>query len=148
MGFASNARTGRFVVLLAALLAAPLGGCLTQVYQRGFVMPENALEQVPIGSTQEQVLIVLGTPSTVATLNGEVFYYISQVSSKTAFMPEQIADQRVLAVYFETKTRRVQRVANYGMQDGQVFDFVSRTTATGGENLSFLRQVFSKNRSS
>lgn len=135
-------------MLLAALLAVPLAGCFTTTYQRGFVMPEDALEQVPVGSTQEQVLIVLGTPSTVATLNGEVFYYISQKSAKTAFMPEKIADQRVLAVYFDTKTRRVQRVANYGMQDGQVFDFVSRTTASGGENLSFLRQIFSKNRSS
>ena len=29
---------------------------------------------------QEQVLIVLGTPSTVATVSGEAFYYISQTS--------------------------------------------------------------------
>ncbi len=31
-----------------------------------------------MGASQEQVLIVLGTPSTVATVSGEVFYYISQ----------------------------------------------------------------------
>ena len=37
-----------------------------------------SLEQLPLGSSQEQVLIVLGTPSTVATISGEVFYYISQ----------------------------------------------------------------------
>src|SRR5438034_11803877 len=56
-------------VLAAAALAATvmLGGCdrFTQVYQRGYVLPEGALEQVPLGATQEQVLIVLGTPSTV-----------------------------------------------------------------------------------
>ncbi len=49
-----------------------------QTFQRGYVLPEGALEQIPLGSSQEQVLIVLGTPSTVATVSGEAFYYISQ----------------------------------------------------------------------
>ena len=44
------------------------------------MLPDGALEQIPVGATQEQVLIVLGTPSTVATVNGEAFYYISQKS--------------------------------------------------------------------
>jgi hypothetical protein len=28
------------------------------------------------------------------------------------------------------------------MQDGKVFDFISRTTPTGGEELSMLSQIF------
>src|SRR5262249_61286002 len=36
-----------------------LGGCFSETYQRGYIVPEGALEQIPIGSTQEQVLIVL-----------------------------------------------------------------------------------------
>jgi outer membrane protein assembly factor BamE (lipoprotein component of BamABCDE complex) len=144
----SDFTIGRRAWLAGVLAAAlPLGGCLTQTLQRGYVMPDNALEQVPIGSTQEQVLIVLGTPSTVATLNGEVFYYISQTSKQTAFLAPEIVDQRVLAVYFEPKTRRVQRVANYGLQDGKVFDFIGRSTSAGGEELSFLRQILSANKS-
>ncbi|ALK09950.1 outer membrane protein assembly factor BamE [Blastochloris viridis] len=139
---------GRRALVAGALAALPLGGCFTQTMQRGYVMPENALEQVPIGSTQEQVLIVLGTPSTVATLNGEVFYYISQTTKQTAFLDPKIVDQRVLAVYFEPKARRVTRVANYGLQDGKVFDFIGRSTSAGGEELSFLRQVLSANKSS
>jgi outer membrane protein assembly factor BamE (lipoprotein component of BamABCDE complex) len=59
-----------------------LGGCLSESYQRGYIVPDGALEQIPIGSTQEQVLIVLGTPSTVATVSGEAFYYISQRSER------------------------------------------------------------------
>jgi outer membrane protein assembly factor BamE (lipoprotein component of BamABCDE complex) len=38
-------------------------------------------------------------------------------------------------------TRAVDRVANYGMQDGKVFDFVSRTTPTGGTEPDFLRNM-------
>jgi len=141
-------RTSRLrPVLAAAALAATvmLGGCdsFTQVYQRGYVLPEGALEQVPLGATQEQVLIVLGTPSTVATVSGEVFYYISQrAEQKLAFMNQEVTNQRVIAVYFD-KQRRVQRLANYGLKDGKVFDFVSRTTPTSGVELNYMNYIFS-----
>ena len=103
---------------------------------------EGALEQIPIGATQEQVLIVLGTPSTVATVSGEAFYYISQTSQRAfAFMPYDVKDQRVIAVYFD-QDRRVKRLANYGLKDGKIFDFVSQTTPTGGKDVEYLRNVF------
>jgi len=59
------------------------GGCFTQNYQRGYILAEGALEQIPLGAPQEQVLITLGTPSTVATVSGEVFYYISKRTEQT-----------------------------------------------------------------
>jgi outer membrane protein assembly factor BamE (lipoprotein component of BamABCDE complex) len=119
-----------------------LGGCLSESYQRGYIVPDGALEQIPIGSTQEQVLIVLGTPSTVATVSGEAFYYISQRSERPiGFMPQRVVDQRVVAIYFD-KTRRVERLANYGLKDGRVFDFVSRTTPTGGKDYAYVNAMF------
>ncbi len=143
-GAALRRRVGVAVWLAAALA---LGGCadsgFTQHFQRGYVLPEGALEQIPLGATQEQVLIVLGTPSTVATVSGEAFYYISQRAEKpVAFMPQLVKDQRVVAVYFD-KNRRVERLANYGLKDGKVFDYVSRTTPTSGKELSYLGYVFS-----
>ena len=131
-------------VAVAAVVALGLmlGGCFSETYQKGYIVPDGALEQVPIGSTQEQVLIVLGTPSTVATVSGEAFYYISQRSERPVnFMPQTVTDQRVVAVYFD-KNRRVQRLANYGMKDGRIFDFVSRTTPTSGQELTYLTYVF------
>ena len=47
----------------------------------------------------------------------------------------------MVAVYFD-KDRRVRRLANYGMKDGKVFDYVSQTTPTGGNDYSYLQQVF------
>ena len=38
--------------------------------------------------------------------------------------------------------RRVQRLANYGLKDGKVFDFISRTTPTSGNELNYLGYVF------
>jgi outer membrane protein assembly factor BamE (lipoprotein component of BamABCDE complex) len=132
----------RLAWALACALALAGCGNLTETLQRGYVLPEGALEQIPVGATQEQVLIVLGTPSTVATVNGEAFYYISQKAQRSAaFMPHQVVDQRVVAVYFD-KDRRVERLANYGLKDGKIFDFVSQTTTTGGQELSYVRNIF------
>jgi outer membrane protein assembly factor BamE (lipoprotein component of BamABCDE complex) len=36
----------------------------------------------------------------------------------------------------------VQRLANYGLQDGRIFDFISRTTPTSGQELSYLTPLF------
>ncbi|HWV51304.1 outer membrane protein assembly factor BamE [Pseudorhodoplanes sp.] len=134
--------SGAALLALACALALPGCGATEQTFQRGYVVPEGALEQIPLGSSQEQVLIVMGTPSTVATVTGEVFYYISQRGQKAAaFLPQKVVDQRVIAVYFD-KERRVSRLADYGIKDGKVFDFVSKTTPTGGAEMSYLTYLF------
>ncbi len=86
--------------------------------------PNIAIEQVPVGSSKDQVLIALGSPSTTENFGGEAFYYISQTRKQSvAFMPEKVVGQRVVAVYFD-KNDTVIRVADYGLKDGKVFDFV------------------------
>jgi outer membrane protein assembly factor BamE (lipoprotein component of BamABCDE complex) len=126
---------------LLVALALGLGGCFGETFQRGYVLPEGALEQIPLGASQEQVLIVLGTPSTVATVSGEAFYYISQRAERSiSFLQASIVDQRVIAIYFD-RNRRVERVASYGYKDGKVFDFVSRTTPTAGSDNNIIKGI-------
>ncbi|HEY0218902.1 MAG TPA: outer membrane protein assembly factor BamE [Afipia sp.] len=138
----ANWRSGLRTSLAALALCAALGGCTSEQYQKGYILPAGALEQIPLGASQDQVLIVMGTPSTVATLSGEVFYYISQrAERKVAFMNQEVIDQRVIAIYFD-KDRRVQRIANYGLKDGKLFDFISRTTPTSGQETSYLTPLF------
>ena len=138
---APTRRISRRGLLGAVAASLMLAGCLTETRHHGFIMPENALEQIPPGSSRDQVLIVLGTPQTTATLDNEVFYYISQRAEQgAAFMAPEIVDQRVLAVYFD-ENALVERVADYGLQDGVVFDFASRTTPTGGQDVSFVGQL-------
>lgn len=137
-GVFSRVRAIAAIGVVCALLAA----CTGEQFQKGYILPDGALEQIPIGASQDQVLIVLGTPSTVATLDGEVFYYISQRTSRpVAFMNQRLIDQRVIAVYFD-KNRQVRRLANYGLKDGKIFDFVSRTTPTSGQEMSYLTPLF------
>jgi outer membrane protein assembly factor BamE (lipoprotein component of BamABCDE complex) len=144
---------GSVVLAIAALagLAGCSGGLLpqlefqgfTQTTQHGYVVAPAALQQVPAGSSKDQVLIALGTPSTTANYGNDVFYYISQTRSRpAAFLPERVVDQRVIAVYFDARDR-VSQVADYGLQDGRVFDFVSRTTPTHAVDQTFIQQLFS-----
>ncbi|RIK88782.1 MAG: outer membrane assembly protein BamE [Hyphomicrobiales bacterium] len=133
------------ITLAAAGMALLLAGCnaaenLTpsETLSHGFVIDQATLDLVPVGSSREQVLLSLGTPSTTATFDSEAFYYISQTRKRpVAFMNPRVTDQRVLAVYFGADGR-VSNIAHYGMQDGKVFDFISRTTPTGGKETSFL----------
>jgi outer membrane protein assembly factor BamE (lipoprotein component of BamABCDE complex) len=126
----------------ATFLATSVAACtMGEEFARGYQLNENALNQVKKGMSAEQVLQILGTPSTVSTVGNRNWYYISQRSRRTLqFMGEQVVDQRVTAVYFDSNLR-VERVGLYGIQDGKVFDFISRTTAAGGEETSFLGQI-------
>lgn len=145
---------GRGLALTASLLAAALvSGCNTsktfgdltpsETLSQGYVVDQQAIDMVPIGSSREQVLLALGSPSTTATFDNEAFYYISQTRRRSvAFAKPKLVDQRVLAVYFGPDDR-VTQIANYGMQDGKLFDFVSRTTPTGGKDRTFLGQILS-----
>lgn len=131
------------VALAAALLALPLAGCLGHEGEvvRGFVVDEKIMAELKPGVTKIQVLEQVGSPSTTSTVGGDAWYYISQrVERKLAFMKPSVKDQRVIAVYFN-KGGRLERVADYGLQDGVVFDFISRTTPTGGKEPSFVRNL-------
>ena len=134
----------------AAMLGAALGagallsGCIgyNGDFDRGYQIDEQTLSQIKIGATTKpEALNMMGTPSTTSTVGGDAWYYIGQKMHRSlAFMPLQTADQHVLAIYFD-KNGKVERIANYGLKDGKVFDYVSRTTPTGGEEPDFLRNI-------
>ncbi len=128
----------------ALALAAALSGCLGYEgdFDRGYQVDQQTLDQITVGATTKpQALALMGTPSTTSTVGGDAWYYIGQKMSRAlAFMPAKMTDQNVLAIYFD-KSGKVARIANYGMKDGEVFDFVSRTTPTGGAEPDFLRNM-------
>lgn len=141
--FKSRARLiGTGMVAIVALTA----GCSSsgdlnprQSFTQGYVIDEQMLELVPVGSSREQVQLALGTPTTTATFDNETYYYISQTAVRNvAFQNPRVVDRRILAVYFGDDNR-VSNIAHYGLQDGRVFDFISRTTPTSGRDINFIQ---------
>lgn len=112
-----------------------------ETYTRGQKITADQLEQVPTGSSREQVLLALGTPTSTGLADGEVFYYISQTSGRTlAYQRPSVRDRRILAVYLDDNAE-VREIAEYGLRDGRVFDYLSRKTRTSGKDLAFVSQV-------
>ena len=134
----------KIVGLVVSLgLALPLAGCLGYDgdVQHGYVLDEDALNKVKAGLAAEQVLVLMGTPSTTSTVGGDAWYYISQKTVQSvAFSKPEVTDQRVVAIYF-AKGKKVERIANYGLEDGKLIDFVSRTTPTVGKESNFIKNM-------
>ncbi len=139
-GQGAKARLGLALLLAAAL---PLTACDSTVLKHGTQFHEGDLQQITPGMSEQQVRMNLGTPSTTAVLGtGQAYYYISSTQTQTAFFLPEEEDRQVVAVYF-TQGGTVERVANYGLQDGKVIDTVSRTTpAPGGRDEGIVKQLF------
>ncbi len=129
--------------ICALTFATTVAGCTGQIVKHGHQFRESDIQQITPGMSQEQVKLQLGTPATTATINnGQAYYYISSTMTQAAFLKEKEVDRQVLAVYFNPMGS-VDKVANYGMKDGKVFDSISRTTpAPGGKDDGILKQLF------
>lgn len=130
-----------FALPLVAAIAVT--ACSEQVTVRGAALRETDLQQIQPGVGQEQVRMALGTPTTTTTTGaGNVYYYISSRETQTAFFKPTEVDRKVIAVYF-SPMGSVERVANYGMQDGKVIDVSTRKTpAPGSRDENMVKQLF------
>jgi outer membrane protein assembly factor BamE (lipoprotein component of BamABCDE complex) len=140
--------TRRTTTTLARLAAVAAIGVLAAAcnigenFQHGYIVDEQAVARIRPGMSADQVLQTLGTPSTVSTVGNKSWYYISQgTRRRVQFLNPSTTDQRVTAVYFN-QGLRVERVALYGLEDGKVFDFITRTTPAGGGDQNFVSQLF------
>jgi outer membrane protein assembly factor BamE (lipoprotein component of BamABCDE complex) len=132
--------------LLLSLLAstAVLAGCGTPtITKHGQEFRPTDLQAVQAGMSQDQVRTALGTPATTAVLgDGHAYYYISSTDSQKSFFLPTEQSRQVVAVYFN-HGGTVESIANYGLKDGKVFDFISRTTpAPGGKDGGVLKELF------
>ena len=128
--------------LSAASLLMLAGACAPIIEDRGYILNPDDLEKLQPGfSTQDEVRQVMGSPSTVATVDGEAWYYISSRIKTVAFYPPEEIERTVVAIYFD-ENKIMDDVGYYGLADGQDIAFVSRRTETRGKELTLLGQIF------
>jgi outer membrane protein assembly factor BamE (lipoprotein component of BamABCDE complex) len=137
-----NFRRKMLLPVAAVSIALALSACASDIIKHGHVFTDEDLAQVKEGMSRDQVILALGTPDTKSTVDQRAFYYISTTTKRSAaFLNPSIVDRRVVAVYFSEKDN-VQRVANYGLKDGRVFDFVTSTTPSHGSEDGLLKELF------
>lgn len=128
------------LVVLAAGLAV-LTACARTPDVRGHVPDPVALAQVrPAMQSREQVEKLLGSPSSVAVFNGEVWYYIGARTETFAFYRPKVLERQVIAIVFDA-SGIVKEVHRYGLEDGQEITPVARVTPTHGKRLGLLEQL-------
>ncbi len=131
-------RVGARAALVAALLAA---GCSPRVDIRGNLPDAEDIAAIKIGETKrDDVIKLLGNPSTSGTFEKETWYYIGQRTETHAFFKPSVVDQKVLLVRFD-KEGAVEELQQFGLKDGKPVDQVGRVTPTRGKDLSILQQL-------
>jgi outer membrane protein assembly factor BamE (lipoprotein component of BamABCDE complex) len=131
----------RLLAGVAALSLVGLAGCATEVNRHGHILSETDLQQIQPGMSADDVKLALGTPDTTSTIDGQTYYYISTTTKGYAFTSPSVVDRRVVAVYF-SEAGAVDRIANYGLEDGEVIDFSSRKTPVAAREKGFLQSLF------
>jgi outer membrane protein assembly factor BamE (lipoprotein component of BamABCDE complex) len=126
-----------------AIAAFVLIGCTPVVNQRGYLPDPVGEAAIKVGTdTKTTIQERLGDPSTEATFGGDAWYYISSVERQVAFFDPTIEKRAVMAIHFD-KDGKVVDIKHYGLRDGHVVAFETRTTPTPGREVTFLEQLFS-----
>ncbi|MGC6476588.1 MAG: outer membrane protein assembly factor BamE [Parvibaculales bacterium] len=128
--------------LIATVCAASLLACSPVIHNRGYIFQQESLDKLVAGSTtKDEVRSIMGSPSSIATIDASVFYYISSREETYLYRAPVETNRRIVAIYFD-ENNIVKNTAQYGLEDGNVVDYVSRETKTRGKELTLLGQLF------
>lgn len=127
----------------ASVLALSVTACNPTLRNHGYVSVDGSKPQQvePEVDTKATVLARLGNPSSKGTFELDTWYYISSTRERLAYLRPAIRYRQITAVVFNDDGQ-VQAVAEYGLEDGRIVNFVGRETPTRGRELSVLEQIF------
>ncbi|RVU39626.1 outer membrane protein assembly factor BamE [Hwanghaeella grinnelliae] len=140
----SRAKIGRHARLLAsvAVIALAATACTPKTALRGNLPRPHQIEQLEVGKQRKtQVESIMGSPSVIGTFDDNIWYYMSRRTEQWAFFPEEVVEQKVLALYFSNEGV-LQHVETYTEDDAREIATSSRTTPTAGKELGVLEQIF------
>ncbi|HML10069.1 MAG TPA: outer membrane protein assembly factor BamE [Stellaceae bacterium] len=125
----------------AVALALVLAACVVSEDQRGNLPDPDKLAEVKPGSTtKEQIVKILGSPSSESTFDDDTWYYISRKTKQVAFFAPQVLDQQVFIVDFDDKGV-VKDINHKTMADGVPISPAPGATPAPGRELSFMEQL-------
>jgi outer membrane protein assembly factor BamE (lipoprotein component of BamABCDE complex) len=126
----------------ALLFVAALGlpASAPEVSTHGYRFDEAALTQLEPGrTTRDGTLQLLGSPSSIATFDDRVWYYVSQRTERMSFYQEEIVDQKVITITFDDRDV-IQHIERQSLEDAREVALVGRETPTSGSELGILEQ--------
>jgi outer membrane protein assembly factor BamE (lipoprotein component of BamABCDE complex) len=132
-----------FVIVAAALGVLGAAACTPTSSFQGFQAIEAAPRDVKVGTdTRSTVLARLGSPTATSTFDKNTWFYIAQISSRTAFYHPRVTRRDVVAISFDRDSQAVTHVDTFTLKDGRVIAFNNRETPTRGREMTVLEQLF------
>jgi len=142
VSFIQNKITRIPLILLAGLAVAYVSACSPRIATRGNAPDPEMLEQISIGeSTKGDVTDILGSPSTIAAFDENVWLYISKTTETIAFFEPETVEQKVVVISFDA-ANRVEILSEYQLEDGKPVIPTDRVTPTAGREMTILQQLF------
>lgn len=119
-----------------------MAGCAETVNTRGQVILPSRLAQVQPGvTTRQDVLQLLGSPSTSGTLNDNRWYYVTSSIGTTSLDPYNLKSRQVVVIDFDPKSDVVATVTQKGKDDGKEISPDDKVTPTHGQAMGIVDQV-------
>ena len=140
-------RSNAAKLMLSALIGIALTGCNPILRTHGYVAAGEEKPQSvnPETDTKTSVLARFGNPSIKSTFDEDTeidtWYYMSSVRQRFAYLRPQIQERNITAITFN-EDGQVDKVAEYGIEDGRYVNYSDRKTPTRGRELSALEQIF------
>ena len=126
--------------LLICAVALGLAACTPEVSTHGYRLDEATLTQLEPGRTsRDETLQLLGSPSSIATFDDRVWYYVTQRTERMSFYQEQVVDQQVIEITFDDGGV-IRSIDRDNLEDAREVALVDRETPTSGSELSMLQQ--------
>lgn len=126
--------------LLITVCLASLTACTPTQTNRGNMVEDFRLAEVTPGiSTRNNVLKSLGSPTTTAPFDENVWYYIGQKMEKRGIFDPEVVDEKVVVVAFDDQgiVQTLQEVE----ADRLDVPTVDRKTPTSGNEVTVLEQL-------
>ena len=135
-------RQSALSALAAIALAGAVSACAPISTLSGFQTVDVKPQDTKVGEdTRSTVLAKLGSPSAVATFDPNVWYYVTQLSDKVAYLRPQLKSRTVISITFDKASEKVVSVRTLGLGDGYQVAYVNRETPTRGRELSAFEQL-------
>ncbi len=128
-----------FIVL--CLLAATVAGCAPTVNTHGNIILPSRLAEIKINqTTQDEVVQLLGTPSTKSNFDANIWYYISSVTKTTALHPNKLVNRKVVAITFHP-SGTVAGLQQLNQDHGKNIQPDEASTHTQGQSMGIVEQM-------
>jgi len=128
-------------IVASGIVVAGLGACSPTVDQRGNLPDPDKLASIrPGATTKDEVVKILGTPSSTGVFDDKNWYYISRRTEQLAFFDPDVVDQQVYVVNFDDRGV-VRAVDHKNLKDGREIEPAPGATPAPGRELTFLEQI-------